>query len=247
MAKSALNSGSKIPQSLKNHTQQLCAHIRSKCVDVMPVSTQRYQNFISDNFKMVIEGTFPLFSRLINPGIFDKLVAQFLNEHNASYPEFHHIATEFVCFMQTHFPASLPLLPLIEYEWLTFSTEISTQGVMGSDVKLAETTKKSELQLFINPTLQYICMPFVITESINYCPVKYGEFYYAVFRNIAHKVITKGLNTMELSFLQQMMQTPHTAYSALTSNYGIELTHTTLDAFQKINLIYVTKGDFNHD
>lgn len=115
------------PSSMVRQTQALAALIRSPLEDN---TVCRYSEFIRDNVFAVLNNTFPLFCQQVDQDQLLILVDEFVVVHYASEPEFHHIATEFVSFVQrrTRQCISLVWLPRINLQTINWQCW-STNGV----------------------------------------------------------------------------------------------------------------------
>uniref|UniRef100_UPI0013C2DE69 hypothetical protein n=1 Tax=Cysteiniphilum halobium TaxID=2219059 RepID=UPI0013C2DE69 len=69
---------------------------------------------------------------------------------------------------------------------------------------LVSCSVKNNSKIIINPTVQYILMPFELENYHEYCPMDYGQFIYGVFRNYNDHVITKLLSNDELNLLRNI-------------------------------------------
>ncbi|WP_192482761.1 MULTISPECIES: putative DNA-binding domain-containing protein [Cysteiniphilum] len=227
------------PSLLVIATNRLCQNIRCKQHDLTYENKPIYRNFILGNIQSVIEGTFPLFNKMTCPKLLTLLIEDFLMHHPANEPQFHHIATEFLRFAQSSKAVPALLLAVLEYEWLLFSTEINPKRL---DSKAQETyfdAINANVKIVLNPTAQYICLPFELADCNNYCPIGQGQYIYIVFRNINGCVITKNLSNIEIQFLKNIKSTGNNTYQKSYQHRNSEMTKEIMKSFIKINLIHI--------
>lgn len=199
----------KVPETLFLHTESLAKAIRHGGI-------AHYQTFVRAHILEVIEQTFPHVNRHITLAEKSQCVDDFIRTHQAIEPEFHHIATEFVRFVQQHHCFSFYLLSLLEYEWVLFSISILPDRIKSSKTPIMNKNAMIEL----NPTLYCIELPFSI-ESIENNTLDFNDnkknksFFYGVFRNAEHKVLYKSLNLQERYLVQLLQESPAITYDAL--------------------------------
>ena len=144
------------PSKMRAQTESLTALIRT------PMNQHalcRYSEFIRDNILGVVANTFPLFSSQFADEQLERMVDDFVVIHGASEPEFHHIATEFVQFLQqkAHQDSSsisADQMALLEYEWVAFNVEIDTLVAAFNSPSNPIFEENQVLQL--NPTLKLV-------------------------------------------------------------------------------------------
>ena len=228
------------PKNLYFHTQILCEAIRQPDT-ATPLSMLRYQQFIYENIVGVITQTFPLFSKNTSNDMRAMLVNKFLANHKATEPEFHHIATEFVRFVQQQNTVNNKSLCVLEYEWVLFCTEINTANVLSThSTQLSESMLYQEIRLLENPTLQCIQLPFSIDQNNHSISFNdQDKLYYAIFRNSKHEVLCKQLSSTELYILDQIKTLGDSCYARLSNEMEFILLHQYLNNFNKINLITI--------
>ncbi|WHN66234.1 putative DNA-binding domain-containing protein [Cysteiniphilum sp. QT6929] len=224
------------PSNFVMAIDKLCAKIRDKQNNITSSSHTLYRSFILGNINSVIAVSFPLFHKIICCEQLSLLVDDFLMHHHATEPQFHHIATEFLRFAQLHRDLPKILLSLLEYEWLLFSTE-SNPLILHNQSQITVTKKNSKIS--INPTLQYICMPFELKDYHDYCPIDSGQFIYGVFRNLNGHVITKHLSHDEANLLKTIDAINNPSFTDIlkTNNGAINLN--ALTSLIKIDLVHI--------
>ncbi|CAH6824978.1 conserved hypothetical protein [Vibrio chagasii] len=210
------------PSSMVTQTQALAALIRSPLEDN---TVCRYSEFIRDNVFGVLNNTFPLFCQQVDQDQLLILVDEFVVVHYASEPEFHHIATEFVSFIQRRTEAmygsrltaahalSTDHLAVLEYEWCAFCVEIdSTEKVLPvtctCDVR--EDGQQLQLALSVNQTMKLVQVPFLIHgESLTFLTQRRHPVYYAMYRDSNQRVNTIKLREIDVAIIQMIQQQPN--------------------------------------
>ncbi|UWZ97062.1 putative DNA-binding domain-containing protein [Vibrio splendidus] len=216
------------PSSMVRQTQALAALIRSPLEDN---TVCRYSEFIRDNVFAVLNNTFPLFCQQVDQDQLLILVDEFVVVHYASEPEFHHIATEFVSFIQRRtqpmgmsslsdlsiLTASHDLtadqLAVLEYEWCAFCVEIDASkqvlpmSWMG-DFHIDE--QQLQLGLLVNQTMKLVQVPFLVHgESLTFLTRRRHPIYYAIYRDSDQRVNTIKLREIDLAIIQIIQQQPN--------------------------------------
>ena len=158
-------------------------------------SIGQYHDFIWGNVHSVVNQTFPMFSQQLQENELNNLVTAFVKHSQAIEPEFHHIATEFVRFMQSgHYTVKPELKTLLEYEWVIFNTEINTEGVKAHSDIFSEKTLLTEYRIELNPTVTLIQVPFSINDNeIAFHKGNQELQAYAIYRNMKHQVLSQPL------------------------------------------------------
>ncbi|MFM2642636.1 putative DNA-binding domain-containing protein [Vibrio chagasii] len=210
------------PSMLVVQTQALTALIRSPLEDN---AVCRYSEFIRDNVFGVLSNTFPLFCQQVEQDELLILVDEFVVVHYASEPEFHHIATEFVSFIQRRTEAmygsrltaahalSTDQLAVLEYEWCAFCVEIdSTEKVLPvactCDFRVDE--QQLQLGLSVNQTMKLVQVPFLIHgESLTFLTQRRHPVYYAIYRDSNQRVNTIKLREIDVAIIQMIQQQPN--------------------------------------
>ncbi|MDD1824922.1 putative DNA-binding domain-containing protein [Photobacterium sp. ZSDE20] len=212
------------PSSMVRQTQALAALIRSPLEDN---TVCRYSEFIRDNVFAVLNNTFPLFCQQVDQDQLLILVDEFVVVHYASEPEFHHIATEFVSFVQRRtqpmYISSLAAthqltddqLAVLEYEWCAFCVEIdSTNEVLPTsaeqDLEISE--QHHRIGLSVNNTMKLVQVPFLVHgESLTFLTQRRHPVYYAIYRDSDQRVNTIKLREIDVAIIQMIQQ--HTSQS----------------------------------
>ncbi|MGF1700135.1 putative DNA-binding domain-containing protein [Photobacterium makurazakiensis] len=186
-------------------------------------SISQYHEFIRSNVHSVVTQTFPLFSQLITETTMEDWVTRFLLRSQAVEPEFHHIATEFVRFVQSE-NRTLPSqhVTVLEYEWVVFNTEINAERVTLPAVQLPKSFSAEWLfncEIEINPTLQLIEVPFHIKNNeIDFINENEPLQAYAVYRNTMHQVLSQPLTTNDRLILASLYQYKSIRFEVLNSD-----------------------------
>ncbi|MEZ9432747.1 putative DNA-binding domain-containing protein [Vibrio lentus] len=210
------------PSMMITQTQALTALIRSPLEDN---AVCRYSEFIRDNVFGVLNNTFPLFCQQVDQDQLLMLVDEFVVVHYASEPEFHHIATEFVSFVQRRtqpmYISSLTAaheltddqLAVWEYEWCAFCVEIdSSKQVLPlsrtRDFHVDE--RQLQLGMLVNSTMKLVQVPFIIHgESLTFLTQRRYPVYYAIYRDSDQRVNTIKLREIDVAIIQIIQQQPN--------------------------------------
>lgn len=191
-------------------------------------SIAQYHDLVKGNVSSVISQTFPLFSQYTSEPVLEVWCRDFLHNSQALEPEFHHIATEFVRFMQSGNHALEPkLIALLEYEWVIFNAEINTEVVLvttvaGSDI--SSQSKLSNCDIEINPTLQLIEVPFNVSNNdIQFINEHESLVAYAVYRNSSHQVLSQPLNIIDRLLLAVLCQHQRLSFDYLCSHLSTNI------------------------
>lgn len=204
------------PSKMRAQTESLTALIRT------PMNQHalcRYSEFIRDNILGVVANTFPLFSSQFADEQLERMVDDFVVMHGASEPEFHHIATEFVQFLQqkAHQDSSFisaDQKALLEYEWVAFNVEIDTLVAALNSSSNPILEQNQVLQL--NPTLKLLEVPFLLhQDSVTFLTDRRHPVFYGVFRNLQHHVISQKLREVDVALIQLLQQQPNLTLAQL--------------------------------
>lgn len=180
--------------------ETFCQRLRGGPEALGERSVELYRQFLRGNIEEVLSHVFPLFCARLSAEQLRSRIDDFLAGHASSSPEFHHIATEFLCFSQAGLPADLR--QCLEYEWLLFSVEIDEAVV--TPPSAGQATESSVFSL--NPTLA--CIELQLDFAGLAGP-------YAIFRDARHQVIRKPLSALD-RWLLEALRTP-CAYPALSA------------------------------
>lgn len=199
------------PQRMQQQTAWLASRVRLPQDGI----ASQYARSVRANVESVLESAFSLTHGHWAPVDRWQLVEGFVAHHGADAPEFHHIATEFVRYVQhRHGEGSLnwpkQRLALLEYEWACLCVEID-EGVVPQVVWGEEVTAESSFVL--NPTLQLLALPFAISRS-GVVPTRQGNHFYGLFRSPDHQVVTQRLREWDVALIQLLQQQPGIARAA---------------------------------
>lgn len=188
-----------VPQRMQQQTAWLASRVRLPQDGI----ASQYARSVRANVESVLESVFPLTHGHWEPVDRWQLVEGFVAHHGADAPEFHHIATEFVRYVQhRHGEGSLnwpkQWLALLEYEWACLCVEID-EGVVPQAVPGEDMTAKNPLRL--NPTLQLLELPFAISRS-GVVPTRQSNHFYGLFRSPDHQVVTQRLREWDVALIQ---------------------------------------------
>ena len=179
------------PQRMQQQTAWLASRVRLPQDGI----ASHYARSVRANVESVLESAFPLTHAHWAPVDRWQLVEGFVIQHGAEAPEFHHIATEFVRYVQhRHGEGTLNCL----------CVEID-EGVVPQVISGGEVTAESPLVL--NPTLQLLELPFAIRRS-GVVPTRQGNHFYGLFRSPDHRVVTQRLREWDVALIQLLQQQP---------------------------------------
>ncbi|MCF5892123.1 putative DNA-binding domain-containing protein [Aeromonas veronii] len=199
---SLITSPKTAPQRMQQQTAWLASRVRLPQDGI----ASHYARSVRANVESVLESAFPLTHAHWAPVDRWQLVEGFVIQYGAEAPEFHHIATEFVRYVQhRHSEGSLnwprQRLALLEYEWACLCVEIDEGVVVPGEEVTAESP------LWLNPTLQLLELPFVIRRS-GVVPTRQGNHFYGLFRSPDHRVVTQRLREWDVALIQLLQQQP---------------------------------------
>jgi uncharacterized protein len=159
-----------------------------------------YGQLMRENLIDASMSSFPLACEQLGRSRVEKLVAAFFACHRASLPQFHHIATEFVAYLQARVDLPPGILPLLEYEWLLLAVEIDASTVPSGR---SNRGLPRDAPLALNPTARLVVLPFDLTAEKGFADYKAGADYpYALYRTAAHHVITQPLMRQDCLLLE---------------------------------------------
>ncbi|QBC44777.1 hypothetical protein C1H71_15380 [Iodobacter fluviatilis] len=170
-------------------SQEFSSILRNKQSITKDPSILLYREFLRGNIENVIEHTFPVFYQKTGIKNVQQHIDDFLQDHHALSPEFHHIATEFLTFIQER--VSPEIRQGLEYEWVLFCVEID-EGIVSH---CSPEGLSNESILTTNPTL--LCI--TLNQEIDGLQ---GSF--AIFRDAQHQVIRKPLSLFDHWMLSQI-------------------------------------------
>src|SRR5699024_6410993 len=96
---------------------RVAASIDQLCTRVRQGRSPVYGALLRENILEAIGCSFPLFCSRLHAEKKEHLASAFMATHAAQLPQFHHVATEFVRFVQGREDVPRNLLCLLEYEW----------------------------------------------------------------------------------------------------------------------------------
>ncbi len=217
------------PESLIYHTERFCGTIRQNTQARLNEGLACYRSLVRQNLSEILKCTFPLFSREFNAQQQGDLIERFLNEHSAEEPEFHHIATEWLQFIQQQPDIPVGLLALMEYEWVLFSVEISFSQVASPwDLSVGEHSELNNRIIRLNPTLMAIRLPFTLGGDNGYT-LSNDESFYAVYRKHNHEICYKPLSPLEQHLIDRIKENHTRTVAELKYEFSDYLQHEVLD------------------
>jgi hypothetical protein len=188
---------SAVPLRLVQNTERLCQIIRQRGIDDCTEGIGCYRNIVRANLSEVLKCTFPLFINELGKEGQAHFVEGFLNKHQATEPEYHHIATEWVRFVQEQPGLTSKQLALMEFEWVLFSVEIADEKVQAPpDVVVLKNINIDDCVIRLNPTVVAIELPFILDEPNN-DELTGSKSIYVVYRDDVHHVCYKRLTLFE--------------------------------------------------
>ena len=194
----------KPPQGLCVQTQTLLDQIRKPLAGSTPCC--RYASLVRDHVFEVVQYTFPLFYAQYGSHKTTQLADQFVVQHEAQTPLFHHIATEWVQFCQQNTLLPAPMLALLEYEWALFSIEIDEHDLK-SHMPWSNLVqvKLQDMGISLNETLHMVAVPFeVLGQTITFQATQDEPIFYGLFRNRQHQILTQRLYASDVAMTQWM-------------------------------------------
>lgn len=192
-----------------------------------------YGDFILGNIKDVFENSYPILTQHLGQEEKQKLLQDFLAEHNAMEPEFHHIATELLIFVQQNKSWPADAIKLMEYEWLLLSVEISEHAVTKC-IAIPIPPWTEDTRITANPTLAFIRLPFEILPGTAIATEK--EQHYLIYRSSHHDVLYKKVSESELYIFGYILNKPEMTLSQLRSVTRDFMSDTELNEWAEISL-----------
>lgn len=212
------------PKELYLQTETLAQAIRHSAITTPGLAN--YQKFVRAHLVEVIEQTFPNFNQLLTPAEKNRYVNAFVLTHRAIEAEFHHLATEFVRFMQQQAGSQANLLSLLEYEWVLFAVSIMPDKVESPQllsITAANLSNHKNLCIRLNSTVYCLELPFAIEAMPSVNLSAQGKFFYAIFRDARHQVMFKPLNAPERYLIELLLQ-EHSGISYATLQQRVSAT-----------------------
>lgn len=160
-----------------------------------------YRKIVRENIGGVLQRVFPLYCQRIKDADIQALADAFLHQHQASQPEFHQVATEWLLFMRQQRQLSPHDLALIEYEWLMYAVEIDDSHVPPPQKMSQPLASTGDVDVARNPTLKLVALPFQIHEG-EPCSEDEGRLnYYALYRKHNNALYQKRLSQIDVRLL----------------------------------------------
>lgn len=187
------------PPQMQRQLQWLAERIRQPQEGI----ADQYVHSVRTNVEGVLACAFPLSQGYWAEIDRLQLIEGFVAHHGAAEPEFHHIATEFVCYVQQlHGEGKLnwpkQRLALLEYEWACLGVEIDEARVPHP---AADEEVNSASRLMLNPTLKLLSLPFTI-RNCGVIATRQQQHFYALFRAPDHQVVTQLLREVDVALIQ---------------------------------------------
>ncbi len=195
-----------VPLKLTQHIRELCTTLREKDCHCQNTAIINYREFLRGNITGVIEKSFPALSAELGAEKVAELTDDFLANHGANEPEFHHIATEFVAYLQHCTRIDAELRMLAEYEWVLFSVEIDPEKVIPGNIHYDGIEDSSAVTVILNPTLKYIRVPFTVQRDEKTATDNQQTESLAIFRNKDHQVMKKKLAQFDCMMLHLILE-----------------------------------------
>jgi len=163
-----------------------------------------YRKIVRENISGVLQSVFPLFCRSLDEADIHQLADAFIQQHQASQPEFHQVATELLLFMRDKGQLSARDLALVEYEWLTYAVEIDDSEVPLSQFITLHPEQLNGIEVELNPTLKIIALPFWLKEGELYYEEMPLLYYYALYRKHNNVLYQKRLSLVDVQLLSEL-------------------------------------------
>jgi hypothetical protein len=180
------------------------AAIERRCAAARSGRLKPYSGMLRASVLDVVTSMFPRFAARRGEKALAEDVDDFVRNFGAARAQFMHISTEFVRFSEGRFEDPVART-LLEYEWTLFSVEVSEERV-GAPPEGWGARCLADVSL--NPTLQLIAVPFDLDADDAEADRMVGDgrspFVYAVYRTHDHRVLTQGLNGVDVSVLREL-------------------------------------------
>ncbi|MFC3672060.1 HvfC/BufC family peptide modification chaperone [Novosphingobium pokkalii] len=153
-----------------------------------------YGQLLRENVADALRASFPLFTGLIGSAALDAAIEAFIQRHPATRPQFHHIATEFLLFVQRQPVSPREQIALLEYEWALLAAEIDAASVPPASTEME--------RLALNPTTRLVLLQFDPAQ-----PAAGGDGVdrpHAIFRNANHQVLTLPLTLPDCLLIEHL-------------------------------------------
>ncbi|MGV3346498.1 putative DNA-binding domain-containing protein [Enterobacteriaceae bacterium LUAb1] len=216
-----------VPHSLLDNTERLTQQIRAESHAAFSAGVICYRNLIRNNIDEVFSCAFPLACRQLTLPQKRSLISRFLTAHRAEEPEYHHIATELLRFIQQLPDIPSVLVAVMEYEWVLFCVEISAEKVSLPPADKLTHSKKA-LSVTLNPTLVAIELPFNLDNAEENI-ISDGNYAYAVYRKFNYDICYKALTLVDQYLIQTLNNQRMIPISALRETCASQLADNVLD------------------
>lgn len=193
---------------------EFAAHIRDPERNAAPDGIEErrmaiYRELFFNNLRNLLGSTFPVLKKLSGAKRWDRLIREFMAQHQAKTPYFLEIPKEFLAFLQTeHAPGSddFPfLLELAHYEWVELTLSVST-----AVDDLARIDADGDLLDGV-PVLSVLAWPLAYQYPVHrisekFQPQKPGEqpTFLVVYRNPDHEVRFMEINSVTAALLDKI-------------------------------------------
>jgi len=207
----------------------MTAEIAGLCAVARHDAGSLYGQLLRENVVDVLRGSFPRFCERLGPERVTASADRFVAGHQATRPEFHHIATEFVLFAQARMALEPALLSLLEYEWVLLAVEIDPARIAAPG-----TADDASAVVALNPTAQFVTLPFdpIADEGADDAPAPARP--YAVYRTADHSVVTQALTRDACVLLDRLRAGPRDVFAFV---------HEAQDDFPEIEVgDWITRG-----
>jgi len=205
--------------------------IERRCAAVRSGTLQPYSDMLRTNVLTVVRSVFPRFSARRGDKALAQDVDDFVRYFGATHAQFMHISTEFVRFSNGRISDAVART-LLEYEWALFSVEVSEVRVAGT----LPTSPQRLSNVRLNPTLELLAVQFDLNaddvEAERMIGEKRAPFVYAVFRTADHRVVTKSLSMVDVTYLQAVTDVTETKSADHSAWIGDALRHGLIVAHQ---------------
>ncbi|MFB9217341.1 HvfC/BufC family peptide modification chaperone [Vibrio sinaloensis] len=207
------------PTSLVSECESLTTLIRSP---FGASSLCRYSQFIRNNVINVLNYSFPMFCKQLSDEALKQLVDDFVVVHYAAEPEFHHIATEFVKYIQIRTTSILSdgsltsdLVSLLEFEWYAFFVEIDPMPSVNNEYAFSAMAQDmTGFRVSTNKTMKLINVPFIVHKnSVTFLTDRRFPVYYALYRDEKHEVVSLKLREIDVAIIQMITLKSHQSVS----------------------------------
>ncbi|WP_054555927.1 DUF2063 domain-containing protein [Cobetia sp. UCD-24C] len=226
------------PIVLQSEVMAMTVAIRSATNDSDTPGIHHYRQCIRGNILDVLGTTYASTCHYFSDLEVKRLIDDFMENHSAAAPEFHHIATELLMYVTDEQWLPPLILKVMEYEWLLLMIEIDP-GCIAKNTPLSKKQIQDNLRIIPNPTLYCIQLPFTLPlgdiEANSDTTEILPRYYYMICRNNEHDIIYKELNEIDRELMPLLAQSKGMDWEEIHLRHALHVSETEL-----INWLYQT-------